>query len=202
MWPSSWNARSRLRTAANPRWMSEPVGSSPSLPRSGRPSFSFASSAPSGRTSTALRVSSAIPTAPSLEVGDLEGLELVGRLEAEDLPDEGELGLESTPDVLALAEAVALALEREVRVRDALLVERGDHHLRLARRHDLVVEPLQQQHRTLEAFGEGDRRTGPVEIRVLRVPTDERGVVARLELVRLGGERLHVGDAEVTDARG
>jgi hypothetical protein len=47
-------------TTAKPRWMSEPVGSIPSLTRSGRSSLSFASSAPSGRTSTAFLVSSAI----------------------------------------------------------------------------------------------------------------------------------------------
>ena len=41
-------------------WMSGEVTSIPSLTRSGRPSFSFASSPPSGRTSTAFRVRSAI----------------------------------------------------------------------------------------------------------------------------------------------
>ena len=40
-------------------WMSGEVTSMPSFTRSGRPSFSFASSPPSGRTSTAFRVRSA-----------------------------------------------------------------------------------------------------------------------------------------------
>src|SRR6476619_7390682 len=44
-----------------PTWMSGEVTSMPSLIRSGRPSASFASSAPAGRTCTALRVSSAMP---------------------------------------------------------------------------------------------------------------------------------------------
>src|SRR5207247_2986832 len=52
--------------------MSGPVGSIPSLTRSGRPSFSFASRAPSGRTSTAFRVSSAIPMRASLEAATEE----------------------------------------------------------------------------------------------------------------------------------
>src|SRR6266540_1205846 len=57
-WPASWKARSRRRTSAKPRWMSGPVGSIPSLTRSGLPRASLRSSSPSGSTSTALRVSS------------------------------------------------------------------------------------------------------------------------------------------------
>src|SRR5689334_17408090 len=43
------------------------VTSMPSFTRKGRPCFSFASRPPCGRTSTALRVSSAIPMRASLE---------------------------------------------------------------------------------------------------------------------------------------
>src|SRR6476469_5591123 len=43
------------------------VTSIPSFTRKGRPSFNFASRPPCGRTSTALRVSSAIPMRASLE---------------------------------------------------------------------------------------------------------------------------------------
>ena len=46
--------------------------------------------------------------------------------------------------VLLLAEPVTLALERDVGVRNALALEHFHHHLRLARQHDLVVEPLQE----------------------------------------------------------
>ena len=56
MWPASWNARIRCSGIPRPTWMSGEVTSMPSLTRSGRPSFSFASSPPAGRTSTALRV--------------------------------------------------------------------------------------------------------------------------------------------------
>ena len=41
MWPRSWNRRSRRSTTAKPRWMSEAVGSMPSLTRSGAPRSSF-----------------------------------------------------------------------------------------------------------------------------------------------------------------
>src|SRR5512144_1869562 len=51
----------RCRGIPRPTWMSGEVTSMPSLTRNGRPSFSFASSPPSGRTWTALRVSSARP---------------------------------------------------------------------------------------------------------------------------------------------
>src|SRR5215212_4571390 len=46
--------------------MSGDVGSMPSLTRNGRPSFSFASRPPSGRTSTALPVSSSSATGATL----------------------------------------------------------------------------------------------------------------------------------------
>src|SRR5438093_2546770 len=60
VWPSSWKSRMRCNGIARPMWMSGDVTSIPSFTRSGRPSFSFASSPPSGSTSTAFRVRSAI----------------------------------------------------------------------------------------------------------------------------------------------
>src|SRR5262249_4593139 len=118
LWPSSWKARIRWSGMPRPTWMSREVTSIPGLTRSRRPDLSFASTPPSGRTSTAFRVRSAIPKAPSLEVGDLERLKLVRRLEAEDLADEGERRLERAPHVLTLAEAVPFAGEGDVRVRN------------------------------------------------------------------------------------
>src|SRR3954468_854798 len=56
VWPSRWNAASRSRTNAKPRWMSGEGGSTPSFTRNGFPRLSFSSSAPAGRTSTACRV--------------------------------------------------------------------------------------------------------------------------------------------------
>src|SRR5580765_1510242 len=51
---------------ARPTWMSGEVTSMPSFTRSGRPSFSLASRPPSGRTSTAFRVSSTMPMGATL----------------------------------------------------------------------------------------------------------------------------------------
>ena len=77
------------------------VTSIPSFTRSGRPSASFRSSAPSGRTLTALRVSALTTSATAigsvnhvLQVLDRERLELVRRREREDLRHEGQVRLD------------------------------------------------------------------------------------------------------------
>src|SRR5207244_8762606 len=98
--------------------MSGDVASMPSFTRSGRPSFSFRSSSSFGSTSTALRVRSSTAIRGSLsarrfEILDLHRLELVGRLEAEQLPHEGERRLESAPERIRAAETVTLALDRK-----------------------------------------------------------------------------------------
>src|SRR3954470_4321452 len=59
--PSSWKARMRWSGTPRPTWMSGEVTSMPSFTRSGRARASLRSSSPSGRTWTALRVSSARP---------------------------------------------------------------------------------------------------------------------------------------------
>src|SRR5436305_9722092 len=113
---------------ARPTWMSGDVTSIPSLTRSGRPSFSLSSSAPRGSTSTAFRVRSATDMSASLvrdrlEVLDPDLLDVVRGPEAEDLRHEGERHLERAPPRRRAAEAVTLAFERDVRVRDAVLLE-------------------------------------------------------------------------------
>jgi hypothetical protein len=60
-------------------------------------------------------------------------------------------------DVLLAAEAVPFSFEREIRVRDAFALEHRDHRLRVRRRDDLVVEPLQQKQRSFELIDEVDR---------------------------------------------
>src|SRR5438874_10402732 len=197
LWPSSWKARIRCSGMPRPMWMSGDVTSIPNLTRRGRPSFSFASRPPSGRTLTALRVSSAMPTAKTLEVCDLERLELVCGLEAEHAANEVQRRRDRAAHVLPLAEAVPLPLECNVRVRNALAIERVGHHLRLVREHDLVLEPLQKEQRSLDPVGEVHRGTRPVELDLPRVGPDQRVEIARLELVGLDRERLDVGDAEV-----
>src|SRR5690242_13754918 len=100
--------------------MSGAVGSIPSFTRSGRPSLSFRSSSPSGRTLTACRVRSA---GNVVEILDLDRRDVVRELEAEHLRQERRVRLERALLILRLAEAVALALERDVRVWDAALGE-------------------------------------------------------------------------------
>ena len=58
-----------------------------------------------------------------------------------------------------LAEAVVLAREEQVRVRDAALEQRVDDPLRLARRHDPVLGALVDEHRRGDLLGveRGDR---------------------------------------------
>src|SRR5918996_1836547 len=108
------------------------VTSMPSLTRSGRPSFSFSSSPPCGSTSTALRVRSAtlIVLRPyGLEILDLDRLDLVSGLEAEDLCEEREVSLQRALDVLRLAKPVALPGERDVRMGNPAARQRLDDHL-------------------------------------------------------------------------
>src|SRR5688572_23155375 len=109
VWPSSWNARMRCSGIPRPTWMSGEVTSMPSLTRSGRPSASFASRAPAGRTWTALRVSSATPIA--LRGPDVPGGELGRRATAEQREGVFELlaeDLEHLRDALVAAECEAV----------------------------------------------------------------------------------------------
>src|SRR6266508_5209458 len=177
-----------------PTCMSADVTSMPSLTRSGRPSASLRSSSPSGRTWTAFRVSS---VSNVLEILDLDRLQLVRRLEAEDLREEGEVRLERPLHVRRLTEAVALSLEGDVRVRDTALSERLDDHLGLCRRHDLVVEPLQQQQGSGERVGLVDGRAFAIGGDRLGTRADEVVVVVRLELVRVLVEGDEISDAVV-----
>ena len=100
------------------------------------------------------------------------------------------------------AEAVTLALEREVGVRDRLRGQRRDDRLGLRRRHDPVVEALEDEDRGREPVGEVDSASarGRVGAASGYGPT-RRIVVARFELVAVGVEQLEVADPEVADAR-
>jgi hypothetical protein len=60
------------------------------------------------------------------EEADLDRLDRVGRFEAEDLAIERQLRLERSDDVRRRAEAMVLAREEEIRVREAFLPERID----------------------------------------------------------------------------
>src|SRR5919108_217038 len=96
-----------------------------------------------------------------VQVGDRDRLDGAGEGEAEDAGVEVELGVEGALDAFGPAEAVLLALEREVGDGQALLLERLDHQLGLVGRHDLVLEPLEEDHRAVEAVDEVERRAAP-----------------------------------------
>src|SRR5262249_7891723 len=162
--------------------MSGDVASMPSFTRSGRPRFSFSSSSSFGSTSTAFRVRSTAAIAGSLvsrrlEVLDLDRLELVGRLETQQLTPEAERCPQRTPDRWRAAEPVTLALEADVRVRHGVSLECGCDRLRLRRRNDLVVQTLQEQQRTRDAIGVRHGRPLDVDVLLLRPAADEILVV-------------------------
>jgi anti-sigma regulatory factor (Ser/Thr protein kinase) len=119
------------------------------------------------------------------------------RLEAQHLTVEGELGLQGGDDRGGLAEAVGLALERQVGVRDARALERSQEQLGLRRRHDRVVQPLQQQDRAVEPVDVGQRGPRVVDGAGLGQRPDQAVQVARLEVVGVLRHRHEVGDAEV-----
>ena len=77
----------------------------------------------------------------------LDRLDVVGGREPEHLAVEGQLGFQRRHHRVGLAEPVRLAFEREVGVPDALSREVSRDALGLLRRHDGVVQPLQQQYR-------------------------------------------------------
>src|SRR6266851_3034930 len=135
-----------------------------------------------------------------LEVHYLDRLDLVGDFETEDPREEVHFPLDRAPDVLLLPEPVLLALEWDVRVGQLLLLANGDEFLGLARRHDLVLESLEEDHRNLEVVGEMDRRAIPVEVGSFRIGTDECVRVVSLELVRLLDKQHEVADPEMAGA--
>ena len=81
------------------------------------------------------------------------GVEVVGQLEAEDLGIERDLGFFSRNDVLGFAEAVPLAFEGEVRVRQVAAFQADEETFALGGRADHVVEPLEQQERRGDPVG-------------------------------------------------
>src|SRR5689334_23402281 len=95
---------------------------------------------------------------PRIDAVEIERWKVVGGREPEDRAEERQPGLER-PALRHLAtETMALALEREVGVRDALRFECRREGFRLVRRDDLVVKPLEDQHRNRDLIEEMDRR--------------------------------------------
>src|SRR5215211_2116484 len=136
------------------------------------------------------------------QVGDRDRVDLVGQVEAEHAAVEVELGFQGPADVGRLAEAVLLAREGQVGVRDGLGVEGGGHHLGLGRGDDLVLKALEQDDRAGQAVGEVDRRPLPVQRLGLRPGADEAVQVAGLELVGVAGQPGQVGHPVVAGPGG
>ena len=86
------------------------------------------------------------PGAPFSQAGELHRLEIVIGLEAEDRAKERQPGLQGAADGGLSAESMALALEGDIGVRDAVRREGRDDRLGLAGRHDSVLEALQDEH--------------------------------------------------------
>ena len=99
-------------------------------------------------------------------------------------------------------EPVRLALEGDVRVRDAVRGQVRRDGFGLRGRDDRVVEPLQQQHRAGGVVHVPDRRPLGVQRLALRQRPDQPVEIAGFEVVRLRREPAQVGHAEVRRHRG
>src|SRR5437870_3086779 len=110
---------------------------------------------------------------------------------------EEEFRLQAADDRLRSTEAVLLALEGEVRHGQPLAANRLRHPLGLIRRHHLVLQALKENQRARQPIDEVDRRSLAIEFLRLGIRPDQRVEIARLELVGVLRERLHVADAVV-----
>src|SRR5579875_811323 len=108
-----------------------------------------------------------------LQIIDLRGFHIVGKLETEDAGVEVEFGFQGALDVLGSAEAMSLAFEGHVGDGQALCAQGMDHQLCLIRWNDLVVKALKEDYRAGELIEVVDGRTLPVEVSPLRVGADE-----------------------------
>ena len=171
--------------AGPPAWA---AGVGPALCRTGEAYRAGVRSSPEGGASRGRSPRSAMPSARR-------------QLEAEHLRVERQLGVQRSADVRRLPEPVLLPLEGHVGHRHTLVAQRGDDHLRLVGRHHLVLEPLQDDQRPVEAVEVVDRRPLDVDVAPLGVRADQPVEVAALELVGLSGQRLEVGHPEVARRR-
>src|SRR6202165_5059178 len=131
------------------------------------------------------------------QVLDRHRLDRISEWEAEDLRIEVELALERALDVLRDAEPVLLALEGDVGHRQPLLAERRNDEFSLVGRHDLVLQPLEEDHGRRDPIDGVDRRALAIDVSILRPPAQEALVVHGLELVRVFVKHLQVADAEM-----
>ena len=134
----------------------------------------------------------------SVQVLDLEiDGQRVGRGDAKDLCKEVELAFNVGNDVLRLPEAVLLALKQHVSDREALLLHRVVHHLRLVWGNNGILITLEEDDRAVQALNMVDRGAVEVHLLVLRVLADEPVEVTGLELVCVHDQGLQVADTVV-----
>jgi len=95
---------------------------------------------------------------------------------------------------------VLLALEREICHREFLGAHGFDHFFGLIGWDDFVFQALEENHRARQAIREVDRRALDVEIAPIGIGADQAVEIARLELVRVFGQRFEIGDAVVAGA--
>ncbi len=92
------------------------------------------------------------------------------------------------------------SLEGDVGRGNALGADGLEHPLRLVRRHDLVLQPLEQDQGTGQPVGVVDWRTLQIQVPAFRVRADQAVQIAGLELVGLFGQALQIADAVVAGA--
>jgi hypothetical protein len=71
----------------------------------------------------------------------------ISQVETEDGTVEEQLGFNRPLKVLRAAKTVLFPLEGEVGIRDSLGIQDSRHRMRLGRRDDRIIEPLQQNYR-------------------------------------------------------
>src|SRR5262249_52297907 len=91
-------------------------------------------------------------------------------------------------DVLSLAEAMLLAGEQQITDRYAVVAQRLDHLLGLARWHDPILVALEEDDGSLELLGMLDWRAFAIARRFLRIRPDQPIEIARLELVGIASK--------------
>src|SRR5262249_56111264 len=104
---------------------------------------------------------------------------------------------EGSPDRPRAPETVPLGGEGRVGGRQPAGAQRSHHGLRLPRRDDPIVVPLEEDDRGRDPLRRVQRRAGEVEVAPLRIRPDQPFVISRLELVRLAVQRLEVPDPVV-----
>src|SRR5699024_10559744 len=121
-----------------------------------------------------------------LRVGYFDLGYVVSWREPEHMPEERKFSERRMLNCFRRPEAVSLVLVLDVRYWQALASNGFGHRGCLVGRHNLVPEPLQQQHRTIQAIYMMDRRALNVRLFFGRIGPDESIKVATLELVRIG----------------